>query len=51
MPEQLLEIHLVFLPQIGVFQKHIGLHSKLDMVKKKLSLLTCIPELPQMELT
>jgi hypothetical protein len=35
MQEQLLKIHLVFLPQFGVFQKHIGLHPKLDIVKKK----------------
>ena len=51
MPELLLKIHLVFLPQFGVFQKHMGLHSKLDMIKKRLCLLICIPELPQMELT
>jgi len=33
MQEQLLEIHLVFLPQFGVFQKCTGLHPKLDIVK------------------
>jgi hypothetical protein len=35
MQEQLLKIHLVFLPQFGVFQKCISLHPKVDIVKKK----------------